>query len=80
MRRVPRTHRRGVSGQRGQTTTEYMMVIAVLVIALAGVSYSIFFNKQGDIAQGINSVLATGGSSEYNIPRQINRGYVNNNP
>ena len=80
MIRVPRQKRNSLRGQRGQTATEYLMVISVLVIALAYVSYGVFFNTSGPIAQGLNSMLNPSNSSDLNIPTQVNRGFVTTNP
>ncbi len=80
MRRTAGRSRSGRRLQRGQTTTEYLMVISVLVIALVYVSYEVFFNPNGPVAQGLNSLLATSGDSDVNIPAQVNRGYISANP
>ena len=80
MRRIARRKRGAHRSQRGQTSTEYVMVISVLVIALAYVSYAVFFDTSGPIAEGLNSMLNPSNNSDLNIPTQVSRGYISSNP
>jgi len=70
------------SGQRGQTTTEYVLVLSVLVIAVAGVSYSAFFGNSSPVREGMKALLDedSASSSKTNIPTAVNRGFVSKNP
>ena len=74
----------GARKQSGQTATEFMMVVSVIVIGVAAMSY-VAFDSQGTggpIKQALTGLLdsGSGGSSELNIPDQVNRGYISPNP
>lgn len=69
-------HRSRRSGQRGQTVTEYMMVISVIVIALTAVIYTAFDSKDSQLQRGLNELTAQGGTAPNNIPTKIERGYI----
>lgn len=77
---VRRTSRR--QGQRGQTTTEYVLVLSTLVIAVAGVSYAAFFGDASPVREGMKNLLDANSadSSKTNIPTAVNRGFVSKNP
>lgn len=68
--------------QRGQTTTEYVLVLSVLVIAAAGITYGAFFGSGSPVREGMNNLLdaSSAGSSKSNIPTAVNRGFVSKNP
>lgn len=68
--------------QRGQTTTEYVLVLSTLVIAVAGVSYAAFFGDASPVREGMKNLLDANSadSSKTNIPTAVNRGFVSKNP
>lgn len=85
-RTSPQNHRSGrlsrVQRQRGQTTTEYVLVLSTLVIAVAGVSYAAFFGDASPVREGMKNLLDSNSadSSKTNIPTAVNRGFVSKNP
>ena len=60
--------RPGRRGEKGQTTTEYMMVISVIVIAAVGATQYLL-SSDGPWAQGFNTLNG-------NMNQQIDRGWV----
>ncbi|MFM7202954.1 MAG: hypothetical protein ACKO6N_19375 [Myxococcota bacterium] len=67
--------------QRGQTTTEYVLILSVLVIALAGVSYEAFFKSDSPVRDGLNQLVGQNPTdSKTNVPTAVGRGYVSANP
>ncbi len=80
MRRAPGRTRKNLREQRGQTATEYLMVVSVIVIALAAVSYEGFFAQGGPIEQGLQDLLGQNQTTSNNIPNQVRRGYISSNP
>ena len=64
------TQRRGRRGERGQTATEYMMVISVIVIAAVGAS-NYLLSSDGPWAEGFKNFNGR-------MNTQIDRGYICN--
>lgn len=72
-------------GQRGQTTTEYMLVLSVLVIAVVGVTYSLVFGQDGQdsaVEAGMNDLLGQNpsGDSKTNVPTAVKKGFISESP
>lgn len=65
-RRAPSRRRR--LGRRGQTATEFMLVVSVITIATAGATYY-FLGDDGPWAEGFDDFNS-------DMQRQIDRGYV----
>lgn len=70
MRRSLPSARRAARGERGQTATEYMLVLSVLVIATVGAT-SFLMSDDGPWAEGFQNF-----NSRLNT--QIDRGYICN--
>lgn len=76
---------RSRAAQRGQTATEYMLVISVLVIGVTYVTYRMFDSDGGPFAQALKDLLGTTSGTYdedrgHNIPAEVSRGYVSSNP
>lgn len=76
---------RRAAQMRGQTTTEYVLVLSVLVIAVVGVTYTFVFGQEGQdsaVEQGLNDLLGQNpsGDSKTNVPTAVKNGYISANP
>ena len=83
--RANRRRSRQALAMRGQTTTEYVLVLSVLVIAVVGVTYAFVFGQEGQdsaVEQGLNDLLGQNptGDSKTNLPTAVKNGYISANP
>jgi len=78
-----RTRAQQLVSQRGQSAAEYMLVISTLVIGATFVTYTMFDDDaNAPVKSALTALLGDGtdSGSQRNVPDQIQRGYISENP